>query len=411
LAQQGSFTFNNDLPGRLAALNLPAGTNVTVFDLGAVFNGLLNNAAALGFTNTTQEYLGLLLAGANPGNVSNFVFWDGIHPTTRAHQVFANALAEALNPEFVLGWSGAIGTAALTASDMSADALTSRLDLTRRWLGERGTHAYLMYNFKEGSRDWSGYQGEFDYDGSVILGGFDVAFAPSMVGGLALSKESVAVDFKGGGGSFKLSGESVSGYLQWRAPVLFADAVVHYGAYDVRSIGRATALGLSTAGETDGERWGAAVRLGGGFEADTYSFTPFVGLRYTRAEIDGYTEGGVSGLNFAHGEQTAKSVDGLIGVTADWRVPIETPVHLGLSAVYQKDLADDVRELSGRLGNTVAATSRVGVTDGLDESIKLGVRLYGEVSKRWGWTVGYTAEIRDDGDTASQYSVGVQTGF
>ncbi len=411
--QNGVLAYNRDLTGRIGALPLAPDVRVTVFDLSAIFNQMVLTPQRFGFTITNQEYLGVLASGANPGDVNNYIFWDGIHPTTKAHAVFAQVLTEVLNPEFVLGTAAVQGTAALAASDMSGDALAARLDQVRTATKRAGAQAYASYSYKDGSRDYTGYQNEFAYTGSVFAAGFDLAFGDDLVAGLALTKDAIDAELRGGAGSFSLEGQSVSVYGQWKAGALFADASAGYGSHDIRSIARRTMFGgMMTSGKTDGDRWGGAVRVGAGFASDSLRVTPFVGLRYTKAKIGTYTETGVGGLNFVFEEQTAKSVDGLLGATADWQmIGGENPVFLGLSAVFQKDFADDTRAVAGRLAETVAARNSISVQDGLDQSIKLGARVGGALGQRWGWSAGYTAEIRDDGDTASQYSVSIQTGF
>jgi outer membrane lipase/esterase len=411
--QNGVLAYNRDIGGRIGGLGLPADVNVTVFNLSAIFDGILANASRFGFTVTNQEYLGILQAGGNPGDVNGYIFWDGIHPTTRAHSIIAGVLTEVLNPEFVLGTSAVQGTAMLAAADMSADAVASRLDLVRTGGKREGAHGFVSYSYKDGSRDWTGYQNEFDYTGSVIAAGFDMNFGADLVAGLAVTKESLEAKLKPAAGSFKLEGQTIAAYAQWKSGSFFADASAGFGSHDIRSIARTTAFGgLRTSGKTDGDRWNGQFRVGFDLATESFHFTPFAGLRYTKGKIGTYTESGVSGLNYVFDEQTAKSVDAVVGATADWQITGgERALTLGGFVMFQKDVADDVRELSGRLADTVSARSRISVQDGLEDSIKCGLRLGGSISKRWSWGAGYMAEIRDDGDTATQYSLSVQTGF
>jgi len=409
LIQQGSLAFNNDLRGRVGGLTLPAGTNVTVFDLGAVFNGILANAPRFGFTVTTQEYLGILLAGGNPGDVNNYVFFDGIHPTTKTHAILAGALTEVLNPEFVLGTSAAQGSTLLAAADLSLDAVEERLDALRT-AGRGASGAFLSYSLKSGALDPEGYRRGFDYDVRAFTAGFDHRFSDAFSVGLALAQETAESTLAAGAGSFKLEGVTGSVYAQWRGARFFADASVGYGAQDVISIRRPTALGgLQAGGETNGDRQTASIRVGGTFGADELRLAPFVGLRYIKGDLEAYTEAGVPGLNFVHDNQTAKAIGGVVGLAARWQATAGLAVDL--SAAYQSDLRDDNRTLSGRLADTVAATARAAIRDGNDDSFKLGARVGGVLGGRWGWAVGYQADVRSDGDTASRYSLGVSTAF
>lgn len=409
LIQQGSLAFNNDLRGRVGGLTLPAGTNVTVFDLGSVFNVILSNASRFGFTVTTQEYLGILLAGGNPGDVNNYVFFDGIHPTTKTHAILAGALTEVLNPEFVLGTSAAQGSTLLAAADLSLDAVEERLDALRT-AGRGATGAFLSYSVKSGALDPAGYRRGFDSDVRAFTAGFDHRFSDSFSVGLALAQETTESTLDAGAGSFKLEGATGTVYAQWRGARFFADASVGYGAQDVISIRRTTALGaMQTGGETNGDRQTASLRVGGTFGAEELRIAPFVGLRYIKGDLEAYTESGVPGLNFVHDNQTAKAIGGVVGLAARWQATAGLAVDV--SAAYQSDLRDDTRTLSGRLADTLAATSTVAIRDGNDDSFKLGARVGGVLGGRWGWAVGYQADVRSDGDTANRYSFGVSTAF
>ena len=84
LGTQISQTFNQVLAGRLASES-----GVKTFDL----YGLAGQAAAKGFTNTTDA------CGATGNSCSNYLFWDGIHPTTAAHSLIAENMYVTAVPE------------------------------------------------------------------------------------------------------------------------------------------------------------------------------------------------------------------------------------------------------------------------------------------------------------------------
>ena len=410
--QTGVLTYNRDIVSRLGALPLASDVNLTVFDLSAIFSQILATPQRFGFSVTNQEYLGILLGGGNPGDVGNYIFWDGIHPTTKAHAVFAQVLTEVLNPEIVLGTAATQGTALLVASDLSADIVLDRLNAVRGTAKRDGAHGWLSYSSRDGGFDYAGYRNDFSVNTSAYAAGFEMPVG-GVLAGLAVTKESVNARLGAGAGSFKLEGESVGLYAQWKHGQFFADASASYGSQDVRSIERRTLFGgLATSGKTKGSRHAVAARLGFDLGGDGFNVVPFAGFRYTKGKLDGYAETGVNGMNYSFTDQNAKQVDGLLGATADWKIMGgDKPVYLGLSAIYQKDLADDTRELSGRLADTVSARARINVKDGLDESIKLGVNFSGTVSKNWGWTVGYTAETRDSGERGNRYALSIYTGF
>ncbi|MBI5423365.1 MAG: autotransporter domain-containing protein [Opitutae bacterium] len=413
LMQTASYAFNGDIKTRIAGLSSLSGVNVTVFDLGSIFQTIVNNPQTFGFSIANQDPIDIMTAGGNPGDISRYVFWDGIHPTTKTHALFAAVLTEVLNPEFVLGTFAARGTTALVATDLSADSLQSRLDASRLGVARHQADGFVSFSSKSGSFKAAGYQAGFDYSGNAVTAGFDYSLASNLLVGLAVSAENLETDLDGAAGSSVMRGQMVTAFAQWKSGSFFADGSVGVGTQDFKDVKRTTALGgMATTAKSDGDRTAAHVRVGWDLVSDAWRFTPFAGLRYAKAKLDGYTESGVPGLNFVFGGQNAKSFDAQLGANVDYTVRFnEQPFVLSGTAVYQKDVNENTRSLSGRLADTVAATGTTTVDDGLGETFKLGARVSGAVSKNWGWSVGYLADFRKNGETANQYSLSLHTGF
>lgn len=96
--------YNSTLASGLAGLTLPASTSVTQFDLYGYNTGLLANAAALGFTDTTDRCFTstpgsaatIATCGTNGANISQFYYWDSIHPSARVQALWATGFESAL---------------------------------------------------------------------------------------------------------------------------------------------------------------------------------------------------------------------------------------------------------------------------------------------------------------------------
>ncbi len=67
------------------------GSNFFRVDAEALIQSAITTPAAFGFTNVTTPALGL--TGINP---DEYLFWDGKHPTTKAHELLATNAADAL---------------------------------------------------------------------------------------------------------------------------------------------------------------------------------------------------------------------------------------------------------------------------------------------------------------------------
>jgi outer membrane lipase/esterase len=104
-----SVLFNNLLAAQLNAFAFANPSALLYqFNTFLALEGLIANAAALGFTNTTSQCL--LTPGCDP---NQFLFWDGIHPTARAHSLIGETMAASV-PEpatltlLSLGLAGAV---------------------------------------------------------------------------------------------------------------------------------------------------------------------------------------------------------------------------------------------------------------------------------------------------------------
>ena len=100
--------YDADLASGLAALEpeLAAGTTLTDFDLYGYNANILANAAAHGFTDTTDRcYTNTpgssttsAACGSGAENINSLVYWDDIHPTAKVHALWAEGF-EAAVPE------------------------------------------------------------------------------------------------------------------------------------------------------------------------------------------------------------------------------------------------------------------------------------------------------------------------
>ena len=85
-----STAWNQGLEQGLYELNKTTDASIFYFDVFGLFNNLLNDPNAFGFTNTTGECRSVVVVIFVPSeqscqNPGEFVFWDQIHPTTAAH--------------------------------------------------------------------------------------------------------------------------------------------------------------------------------------------------------------------------------------------------------------------------------------------------------------------------------------
>jgi len=89
-----SMMFNMSLAASVPVLEASLGINIRLLDVFSIGKEIKADPGAYGITNTT---LGALTSG-NAASADQFAYWDELHPTTRVHDLFANA-AFAIIPE------------------------------------------------------------------------------------------------------------------------------------------------------------------------------------------------------------------------------------------------------------------------------------------------------------------------
>lgn len=114
IASSWSVAMNSALTARLA------GEGVQIFDTFSLLNGLVSNAASYGFTNVTDA------CGVTGLDCATSLYYDGIHPTTAAHALIAQAFYASVSsvpePASVLLWL--VGGAGLIQLRRRAQAQT-----------------------------------------------------------------------------------------------------------------------------------------------------------------------------------------------------------------------------------------------------------------------------------------------
>jgi phospholipase/lecithinase/hemolysin len=103
-ATADSHFYDSELNMQLAGLSLPAGTALHEFDLYDFNTTILDDATALGFTNTTEPCFSDAPAsaasttGCSIANVNNFIYWNDVHPSGHLQALWAAGM-EAVVPE------------------------------------------------------------------------------------------------------------------------------------------------------------------------------------------------------------------------------------------------------------------------------------------------------------------------
>jgi thermolabile hemolysin len=96
-----SVSHNSSLAKSLDVLKQELGsdTQIIKLDVYSLYQQAITDPAKFGFANVTSACLNNAASCNNP---NQFLFWDGIHPTTAAHQILAKTALRALKTELSL---------------------------------------------------------------------------------------------------------------------------------------------------------------------------------------------------------------------------------------------------------------------------------------------------------------------
>jgi phospholipase/lecithinase/hemolysin len=96
LGTQLTVAFNDGLDGAVAQLSALPGLNIARLDAYGLLADLVAHPAAFGLSNVTAACITPGVAPFACQNPDEFLFWDGIHPTSAVHAIVAERAAAAL---------------------------------------------------------------------------------------------------------------------------------------------------------------------------------------------------------------------------------------------------------------------------------------------------------------------------
>ncbi len=414
LLTAGSLAYNAEFDARLGLIAAGApDVNLTRIDGAALIVRVQLDFKALGFANATSGIILPASAGGG-GDPNGYAFFDGIHPSAKTHALLASVVTEALNPEPVLGFAAAQGTAALALQSLAAGAIDARLAQlagSARVVGRADAFASLRYG--SGNRVADGLRPKFAYDAQVVTAGVDLRVSDGFTAGGAINTGRLVAKVSAGGGNFTLEDQSGRLYGQWQGGPVTLAIDGDYGVASVKGAHRTTAFGgFQTNGKASGTHWGAGAKAIWTVDAAGFNLRPWLGLRTERVTMGAYTERDVPSLAMAFAEQKAKSSAGSVGLDFGADTKLATHVlHWDFNAVWHGEFTNQTRRVAGQLANNFTRPTVVGITDGDGRGLQLGGAATLFFAKNLSVTLGYAADIRQHDKLASRVGLSVQTGF
>lgn len=315
--------YNDALFDSLAA----AGLRVIPLDTFHLLQEIVADPAPYGFANVTgtacQPQITAQSLTCNPATYvsadapTTYVFADGVHPTSAAHEIIADytvSILEAPRQIAVLPNSAAmVGRA--RAEVVSAHAGKPTTDGMRWWSDVRGD--FQRY----GHGDL--YDGE---QGPALTVGIDWARGNLVYGGFAGYGRN-QLDWGNRGGSFDQSDATLGGFVGWYGGNAWVNGQLSYSqlSYDIdRNVVLGSALRVHT-GSTDGDNLSFGVNGGWDFGSGALRHGPVFGVLAQQIDVDGYAESEPTlSTSLAYPDQTFDSLIGSVG----WQVSYAIHEHL-----------------------------------------------------------------------------------
>ncbi|MGG6263412.1 autotransporter domain-containing protein [Leptolyngbya sp. AN03gr2] len=395
---QLSAAHNQGLRASLQAL-AQSQPNVTIIpiDIAALVNEVTTEPARFGFTNVTTPCIG---TGAN---CDQFLYWDALHPTTRAHRIISEYAFDILTaPQTIVPQAEiALGVAGRPTTDLNGRLVTLRSPNPNQRLG-----VFVNGDFNFGNRDSSDRTSGFDFDTKGVIVGADYRVTDDLALGLAFNYFNNSSDLNSNRGNVSIDSYSLSAYGSYNRDRLYADAVINYGwnNFDIERNIQVTGFRPATA-STDGNQFSVRLNTGYNLGQNQLAFGPMVGVRYTKVNIDGYTERNGSILNLNVQDQEADSVVLNVGaqVSYDFRSPSAT-ITPYLAANYEREFANGSREIVTELVSQPGIPNRT-QTDSPDRDfVRLSAGVQTQFANNLSIGVGYETILgkRDVSDHAVQ---------
>ncbi|HEX8643105.1 MAG TPA: autotransporter domain-containing protein [Allosphingosinicella sp.] len=313
VAQVGSAyatAFNTGMRTQLGAV-AAQGVIVNYVDLNRIGDVVSANLPAFGLISAGACPLA---CAANPDVARQYLFYvDQVHLTSRGFEIVGQYAVRQLEAPLQLQ---AQGEAGLQAARSFGGIMLGRLDLSSARFGEghSGMNLWASGNLASLDRRRSLTSLAYDLETVSGSGGVEYDVATGLVVGAAAAYTRSDSDFETATGGTRADGWQLGGYAGWNGGGAFVQAYAGIGTleYDISRDAVIDSISASPDGETmtAGAEAGFLVPFGG------VRVGPVVGVRYARAEIDGYTESGDPVLTLNVSDQRLSSLTGSAGIEA-----------------------------------------------------------------------------------------------
>ncbi len=197
-------------------------------------------------------------------------------------------------------------------------------------------------SINSGDRDGRSGSAGFDFQTSGISAGADTRVNQSFAFGAGIGYGRDTTDV--GHNDTRSHGESytLAAYASYHpGQYFFVDGLLGYQMLSFDSRRYVTANGAMVQGDRDGKQWFASLSVGGDYQRDRVSVSPYARLDLARATLNGYTERGDAIHALRYQDQDVDTTTASLGVHMDYRFPVRFgTLSPQLRLEYQHDFQD-----------------------------------------------------------------------
>jgi len=400
-----------------------SGANVILADVNTLFEEILDNATAFGFSSEDQQSVafdgsnmltgipaveGVNGAHSNSPEPSRYVFFDGIHPTTNTHRMIAQYFESILvGPELV----SILAEVPLSMTRQHDQQLSNFLQTNSDFFQSKNFVSFFQGGYANVDvDDTHGTPGFNDSQYNFSAGG-TYGFSPYCYGGIALGVGFADVDFQDSYGDFNLKGGFISFFTGYRKAPYSVDGRATVGKLEYDEVNRKVFLGpvlrIHT-GDTSGDYW--ALNMSMSFHIidwENFTIGPEVQVLYQEVHVDAYQEEGSLSIAMSFGEQARYEWSGNLGFGFNWFLE---PARFNGKIAYEKANDHDPRYINAALNTLPSHSFKL---EGIDPATEFWVFDAGsDVRLGYKWVAMASIRFRiGDGDTEKSGHVGVQYRF
>lgn len=317
--------FNSTLNAGLASTQV----GIIPVNTYALLNEVLANPAQYGFVNATTPACNNASGSSlnctratlvTPTAYTNYIFADGVHPTTTTHALFAQVVeSEIIAPQQM----SLLAEEPLATLEAERDAVDGQLlsDQLDPSTGLRlfATGGYVHQRFSAQAFTPSAHD-----DDGLITAGVDYRVSPQLSFGGELSGGTSSESLDGQLRRFHTDSIMGSVFAEYVLGQAYVTGQGGLGALHFNDIQRQFAIGPATRvenGSVDGQTYSVGGTGGYWFGAPTLRAGPFVGLAYEHVHVDRYSEDGSDSTAMMFGEQNRESLIGEAGLRLQGALP------------------------------------------------------------------------------------------